>query len=42
MASNRETPVTKAGMEQYDHLPAAEAVVAALVNPRPAPRIPQS
>lgn len=33
MASNRNTPVTKTGLEQYDHLPAAEAVVAALVNP---------
>lgn len=29
----RKTPVTRAGLQAYDHLPPAEAALAAWVNP---------
>lgn len=34
----RKTPVTRAGLQAYDHLPPAEAVLAAWVNPGSHPR----
>lgn len=33
-----KTPVTLRGLQQFDHLPAAEAVVLAWTVPGPAPR----